>query len=81
MGKRIRANRVKGTNIALKFYRQKEKMSQADLAEFLSTSQTQLARYEIGESEPSFGFIVNFCELLRIDLNDFVKTARLLGSL
>ena len=63
---------VTKTSINLKFLRKEKKLSQAELANHLSLSRSNIAAYEAGNSEPNLKKIVLLSDFFKVSIRDFI---------
>lgn len=57
----------------IKVAREREGMSQTDVAEKMGVSQSYLSRLESGERMLDFAFAFELCTVLGLDMEDFIK--------
>ena len=58
-------------NNNIRYYRKKRRLTQDAFAEYLSIKKGKLIAWE-NKSEPKFGELVRICELLKVNLIDFI---------
>lgn len=57
----------------IKFYREKMKLSQRELANKINTTQATLQRYESGVNEPNIETLIKLADFFQISLDDLVE--------
>lgn len=56
----------------LKYHRQRENLSQRELARLIHTSQQNISRWESGEAEPGISFCVILADFYGITLDELI---------
>lgn len=54
----------------MRLERKKRSLTQKEVASYLNIDRTTYSHYENGDIMPSIDFIINFCNYMKIDINN-----------